>query len=183
MCASIAAPGPSARSRTIDPQAGLRLRSLARGKVECSPGPRHVVLPGLFLRNPGGVSAVGELDQGSRKRRARMSAASASSSVANWSALVSSTSMMCPMPCAPGLNLIRNPFPAGVVLCSIQRYSAFTIGRSQMVSGCIMDPLIDCVMDPLIRQAVSVLPQTLRSSRLDPTFPRAGQSRRRPSRG
>jgi hypothetical protein len=133
--------------------------------------PRHVVLPGLFLRNPGGVSAVGELDQGSRKRRARMSAASASSSVANWSALVSSTSMMCPMPCAPGLNLIRNPFPAGVVLCSIQRYSAFTIGRSQMVSGCIMDPLIDCVMDPLIRQAVSVLPQTLRSSRLDPTFP------------
>jgi hypothetical protein len=176
MSARIAAPGPSARSRTIDPQPGVRLRRLlARGKVEAHLGLGMPFCRGFFLRNPGGVSAVGQFDQGSRKRRARMSAASASISVANWSALVSSTSMICPMPCAPGLNLIRNPFPAGVVLCSIQRYSAFTIGRSQMVSGCIMHPLI--------RQAVSVLPQTLRSSRLDPTFPRAGQSRRRPSRG
>ena len=172
MCASIAAPGPSARSRTIDPQPGLRLRRLlARGKQECSPQPRHAVLPGLFLRRmrprisqaliratmlwSGFRTAVGQLDQGSRKRRARISAASASISVANWSALVSSTSTICPMPCTPGLNLIRNPLPAGVVLCSIQRYSAFTVGRSQMVSG--------CMVNPLIRQAVSVLPQTLRS--------------------
>jgi hypothetical protein len=82
---------------------------------------------------------------------------------------------ICPMPCTPGLNLIRNPLPAGIVLCSIQRYSAFTIGRSQMVSG--------GMMNPLIRQVVSVLPQTLRSSRPDRTFPRADQSRQRPSRG
>ena len=54
MSARIAAPGPSARSRTIDPQPGVRLRRLlARGKVECSPGPRHAVLPGLFFAQSG----------------------------------------------------------------------------------------------------------------------------------